>query len=168
MPLLKEGALSGRFTGEVERSETFVDFQDLDRDNLAGSVSWDDGGPLRASSPWSGPTSAVFGDYPKADPRGGYRLMATVADGNGTPGRERLLDGDICSCCSVGSAAQGQEVLTVYRDHRAGEVRDIAVVCWGQDGSTVPRLLHDDRFVINGCPSNGPAIARQQSRAVSA
>ncbi|MGH8601694.1 MAG: TonB-dependent siderophore receptor [Gammaproteobacteria bacterium] len=47
-PLLKDGALSGRFTGEVERSETFVDFQDLDRDNLAGSLSWDDGGPLRA------------------------------------------------------------------------------------------------------------------------
>lgn len=48
---------------------------------------------------------------------GSSRLTATVVDGKGTPGPERLLDGDVCSCCSVGSAAQGQEVLTVYRDH---------------------------------------------------
>ncbi|MGH8612704.1 MAG: hypothetical protein ACREYF_11915 [Gammaproteobacteria bacterium] len=94
--------------------------------------------------------------------------MATVVDGNGTPGPARLLDDDICSCCSVGSAAQGQQVLTVYRDHRAGEVRDITVVRWGQDGNSAPRLLHDDQFVINGCPSNGPAIAAWKSRAVAA
>ncbi|MGH3976787.1 MAG: hypothetical protein ACRDS9_26240 [Pseudonocardiaceae bacterium] len=105
---------------------------------------------------------------PQGGSEGSYRLMATVVDGNGTPGPERLLDDDICSCCSVGSAAQGQQVLTVYRDHRAGEVRDITVVRWGQDGSSAPRLLHDDQFVINGCPSNGPAIATWKSRAVAA
>lgn len=105
---------------------------------------------------------------PQSGSEGSYRLMATVVDGNGTPGPERLLDGDVCSCCSVGSAAQGQEVLTVYRDHRAGEVRDIAVVHWGQDGASAPRLLYDDRFVINGCPSNGPAIARWRSQVVAA
>lgn len=46
-PLAAGGALSGRITGEIERSGTFVDFQDLDRSNIAMSALWDAGGKAR-------------------------------------------------------------------------------------------------------------------------
>lgn len=46
-PLTAGGALSARLNAEVERSGSFVDFQDLDRSNVAASLAWDDGGPLR-------------------------------------------------------------------------------------------------------------------------
>jgi iron complex outermembrane receptor protein len=46
-PLAAGGALSGRFTAEIERSGTFVDFQDIDRSNLAMSALWDAGGRSR-------------------------------------------------------------------------------------------------------------------------
>jgi iron complex outermembrane receptor protein len=46
-PLAAGGALSGRITGEIERSGSFVDFQDIDRSNIAMSALWDDGGKAR-------------------------------------------------------------------------------------------------------------------------
>ncbi len=44
---LVEGKLNGRFTGEIERSDTFVDFQEIDRNNVALSLAWDEGKELR-------------------------------------------------------------------------------------------------------------------------
>jgi len=46
-PLAAGGALSGRFTGEIERSGTFVDFQDIDRSNFSMAGLWDAGGGMR-------------------------------------------------------------------------------------------------------------------------
>ncbi|MCX7627478.1 MAG: TonB-dependent siderophore receptor [Methylophilaceae bacterium] len=37
-----------RLNGEIERSGTFTDFQDMDRDNLALTATWDQGGAVRA------------------------------------------------------------------------------------------------------------------------
>jgi hypothetical protein len=46
-----------------------------------------------------------------------------------------------------------------YRDRSGREIRDIALV--RRDGGrwTPPRAVHDDGWVIDGCPVNGPAIA---------
>jgi iron complex outermembrane receptor protein len=40
-PLSKEAGLYFRATGEVERSGTYVDFQDIDRENAALSLTWE-------------------------------------------------------------------------------------------------------------------------------
>ncbi|PPD02828.1 MAG: TonB-dependent siderophore receptor [Methylobacter sp.] len=40
-PLSANGRLKGRVNGEFERSGSFIDFQDIDRDNLALSVDYD-------------------------------------------------------------------------------------------------------------------------------
>ncbi len=37
-----------RLNGEIERSGTFVDHQDIDRDNVGLTLTWDRGGPVRA------------------------------------------------------------------------------------------------------------------------
>ncbi|WP_432743134.1 TonB-dependent receptor [Methylobacter sp. G7] len=46
-PLMADGALKARFTGEVEGSKSFINFQDLNRENFGLALSWDDGGPVR-------------------------------------------------------------------------------------------------------------------------
>jgi len=46
-PLLADGALAARFTGEVEGSKSFIDYQDLDRENFGLALSWNNGGPVR-------------------------------------------------------------------------------------------------------------------------
>ncbi len=45
---LGDTGLALRLNGELERSGSFVDFQDVDRDNLALSAAWDQGGAVRA------------------------------------------------------------------------------------------------------------------------
>lgn len=47
-PLTPDGALKARFTGEVEGSDTFINYQTLDRQNFGLALSYDDGGPVRA------------------------------------------------------------------------------------------------------------------------
>ncbi len=42
------GAFKARFTGEVESSDTFTQFQELDRQNFGLMLTYDDGGPVRA------------------------------------------------------------------------------------------------------------------------
>ncbi|MCK9607666.1 MAG: TonB-dependent receptor [Methylomonas sp.] len=46
-PLTSDGALSGRLTGEIERSGSFIDHQDMERENLALNLLYDNGGPIR-------------------------------------------------------------------------------------------------------------------------
>ncbi|ABA56849.1 ferrichrome iron receptor [Nitrosococcus oceani ATCC 19707] len=46
--LTPDGALKARFTGQVERSDTFINFQDLDRENFGLALTYDNGGPVRA------------------------------------------------------------------------------------------------------------------------
>ncbi|MGH8614814.1 MAG: sialidase family protein [Gammaproteobacteria bacterium] len=86
-----------------------------------------------------------------------FQLMATVIDQNGGPGPEMTVDNDVCSCCETGMAAQGDNWLLAYRDHLAGEVRDIALAQW-QGGKLMTHAVRDDHWVIQGCPSNGPAV----------
>jgi len=43
-----DNGLGIRLNGEIERSGTFVDHQDIDRDNIGLTVTWDRGGPVRA------------------------------------------------------------------------------------------------------------------------
>lgn len=46
-PLTSGGALKMRFTGEVERTDSFINFQDLNRENFGLALAYDNGGPLR-------------------------------------------------------------------------------------------------------------------------
>ncbi|MGH8651845.1 MAG: exo-alpha-sialidase [Gammaproteobacteria bacterium] len=95
---------------------------------------------------------------------GTQMLMATRLDAHGRLGPEAALDKDICSCCMPHSVAVDKELLTVYRDHQAGEVRDIALVRWSGAGVGAPVNVHADGWVIEGCPGNGPAVDAKGSR----
>ncbi len=47
-PLTADKALKVRFTGEIESSDTFINFQELNRENFGLALSYDNGGPVRA------------------------------------------------------------------------------------------------------------------------
>lgn len=46
-PLTSDKALKVRFTGEIEGSDTFINFQELNRENFGLALDYDDGGPVR-------------------------------------------------------------------------------------------------------------------------
>ncbi len=69
------------------------------------------------------------------------------------------LDADVCSCCPLGIAETAAGPVVVYRDHEAGEIRDISIVRLTGGKWTAPRPVHRDGWRIRGCPTNGPAIA---------
>ncbi|WP_221048844.1 sialidase family protein [Methylogaea oryzae] len=97
-----------------------------------------------------------------------YQLIATVMDAALRPGEEITLDSDVCSCCRSDTAAQGGELVTVYRDHAGSEVRDIAAARWNPAGEVRSGPVHVDGWVLNGCPSNGPAVDMRGAQAVVA
>jgi hypothetical protein len=95
-----------------------------------------------------------------------YQIMANILDKDGHIGKEMTLDNDVCSCCRVYTDAEGDELMTVYRDHLKGEIRDISAVSW-QDGRINKQFpVHNDHWVINGCPSNGPSVDLTQDSGV--
>lgn len=97
-----------------------------------------------------------------------FQLMATVIDKNWQAGPEIILDDDVCSCCRSYTDAQGEQLVTVYRDHAAGEIRDISAVRWQAGGSPQTANVHADGWVISGCPSNGPSVDLSSTGTVAA
>lgn len=69
------------------------------------------------------------------------------------------LDDRVCECCDTAAAMTSTGPVVVYRDRSDDEVRDISIVRRVDDRWTVPRPVHDDGWIIPGCPVNGPAVA---------
>ncbi|OAI07388.1 hypothetical protein A1353_06830 [Methylomonas methanica] len=97
-----------------------------------------------------------------------YQLMASVIDKNWRASPELVLDDDVCSCCRSYTDAQGEQLVTVYRDHAVGEIRDISAVRWQPGGNPQITNVHADGWVIGGCPSNGPSIDLTPTAGVAA
>ena len=76
-----------------------------------------------------------------------------------------MLDARVCDCCQTAAVGVGNgAVVVAYRDRSAGEVRDIFTVRFDGTRWTEPVAVHDDRWVIPGCPVNGPALAAYGDR----
>jgi len=75
-----------------------------------------------------------------------------------------IVDTDSCSCCSTDIADTANGPIAVYRDHEAGEIRDISIVRHVNGRWTTPAPVHRDGWRINGCPTNGPAVAAVDRR----
>mgnify|MGYP003345257946 CR=1 FL=1 len=79
-------------------------------------------------------------------------------------GNEVVIDPRVCDCCPTAAAVSGEGPIVAYRDRSADEVRDIAVSRWVRSVWSPPTLVHADRWKINACPVNGPAIAARGTR----
>ncbi len=81
----------------------------------------------------------------------------------GVPTAETVVDARACECCQTDAVVAGGVPVVVFRDRAEGEVRDIHVSRWiaaadGEPAWTPSVPVHDDGWVIGGCPVNGPAM----------
>jgi hypothetical protein len=86
----------------------------------------------------------------------------------GMAGPDVLVDDRVCDCCQTDIAVTSDGPVLVYRDRSEDEVRDISVSRLIGGEWTAPSPVHEDGWVIPGCPVNGPsAAARGRDLAVA-
>ena len=72
---------------------------------------------------------------------------------------ESELDAAVCDCCQTSIAITNNGPIVVYRDRSEKEVRDIYSIRNINGVWEEPNPLHNDGWIINGCPVNGPKVA---------
>jgi hypothetical protein len=90
-----------------------------------------------------------------------YRSSAASSD--------RELFKGVCYCCKTAMAIGGEgEIYAAWRHVFAGDMRDIAFTASRDGGRTFAPLIrvHEDKWSINGCPDDGPALAVSPSGSV--
>ncbi len=98
---------------------------------------------------------------------GSMTLRTGLVSSDGVP-RSELVDSRTCDCCGTSAVATSRGPLVAYRDRSETEVRDIAVVRRGGGDWGPPRPLHDDGWIVPGCPVNGPMLAVEGDRVAAA
>jgi hypothetical protein len=81
---------------------------------------------------------------------------------NETPSSERELTKGVCYCCKTALAAGANGTLfAAWRHVYPGNLRDMAFTVSRDRGKTfsAPVRVSEDRWSVNGCPDDGPAIA---------
>ncbi|CAG7857227.1 hypothetical protein MCAMS1_01977 [biofilm metagenome] len=86
-------------------------------------------------------------------------MVARIAPDNGSV-KEMLVDKEFCECCNPALVADSNDALLAYRELQPGNVRDPAVMRITGESHSESTIVHNDHWVIEGCPSRGPAIAR--------
>ena len=72
---------------------------------------------------------------------------------------ETELDSATCDCCQTSITATNRGPIVVYRDRSKKEVRDIYITRKINGIWEAPAPVHNDGWIINGCPVNGPKVA---------
>lgn len=96
------------------------------------------------------------------DPGGPQIRVARSTDGGATFESSVLVGEGACPCCRTALAVgPAGEVYVAWRQVFEGNVRDM-VVARSVDGGRsfgAPVRVHEDRWVIDGCPHAGPGLA---------
>ena len=85
------------------------------------------------------------------------RFAEVTSDGDVI--NEIELDSATCDCCQTSIAATRNGPVVVYRDRSKKEVRDIYITRKINGIWEAPSAIHNDGWIINGCPVNGPKVA---------
>ena len=84
------------------------------------------------------------------------------AAAGGASTEEHELTNGVCYCCKTALAAGADGTLyAAWRHVYAGNLRDMALTVSRDGGRTFsePVRVSEDRWAINGCPDDGPAMA---------
>lgn len=92
---------------------------------------------------------------------GGPMTLRTATWGPDGITNDTLLDPMVCDCCPTDAVRLNDKLVVVYRDRSEDEVRDIMMVTGSGDQWSEPKKIHDDNWIIAGCPVNGPAVDAQ-------
>ncbi len=79
-----------------------------------------------------------------------------------------MIDAKTCDCCQTSAAITPKGPVVVYRDRTDDEVRDIYISRMLDGSWTIPKPIHNDYWVINGCPVNGPKVVAYKDALVVA
>ncbi|MCH7613175.1 MAG: exo-alpha-sialidase [Candidatus Marinimicrobia bacterium] len=88
---------------------------------------------------------------------GTMRLYASTINPVGELGLEIMLDNMVCECCPTTAVNTSVGPLVAYRDRDNDETRNIRLTFVNGAHPSVP--IHDDGWIIPGCPVNGPVLA---------
>ena len=114
---------------------------------LDGRAMVEEGGAMAIRArrlPWGGPEGGPAGPPAPQEPRAHAEVV---------------LDARTCECCQTDAVVADGVPVVAYRDRGEGEVRNIHVTRRLNSGWTEGAPVHDDGWVIGGCPVNGPAMA---------
>lgn len=81
---------------------------------------------------------------------------------------DQPIDARVCECCPTTAVVTADGVLTAYRNRSADEVRDIYTSRLENGTWTTGQPVHDDGWMIEGCPVNGPMLSARGRDAVVA
>ena len=112
-------------------------------------------------------TTMVDGKYDESE-WGNMALYAASFNADQELLPARLLDDRVCDCCPTAAVRTAGGALIAYRDRSDDETRDINLLRFDGDEWSKPYPLHNDGWIINGCPVNGPALAADGDRVVAA
>jgi len=90
---------------------------------------------------------------------GAMAIRARRLPFGGSAGPETVLDAMTCECCQTDAVVADGVPVVAFRDRSEDEVRNIHVTRLLGSGWTESEAVHDDGWVIGGCPVNGPALA---------
>ena len=109
------------------------------------------------------------GDHDSHDDHGsGAMTLHGAIFVDGKPQEEIEIDSKICDCCTTSMAKTTNGFITAYRNRTDDEIRDTWIVRYANGEWKEPKPVHEDGWVIDGCPVNGPAIdAKDEKVAVS-
>lgn len=107
-------------------------------------------------------------DVPAPQRSGGFALRFTRVHRDGRVEADRVIDGDVCTCCQTAAAVTDEGPAVAYRGRTQAEVRDNFFVRRTADGWSEPRPLGAEGWTIAACPTNGPALAALGKRLAAA
>jgi len=90
-----------------------------------------------------------------------------IASLDGTP-RARAITGGVCYCCKTALATANGLIAAAWRHVYPGNLRDIAFALSRDGGRTFepPVRVSEDKWQLEGCPDDGPAMAMDASRRI--
>jgi len=89
---------------------------------------------------------------------GAMNIRTAIISNKGEINDDTLIDAKTCDCCQTSAAITPKGLVVVYRDRTDDEVRDIYISRLLDGSWTIPKPIHNDYWVINGCPVNGPKV----------
>jgi hypothetical protein len=81
---------------------------------------------------------------------------------------ESAVNARVCECCQTSAALTADGPIVAFRDRTQDDIRDIHVTRVEQGKWTDAVSVHDDKWKIDACPVNGPAVAARGTNVVVA
>jgi hypothetical protein len=107
-------------------------------------------------------------DPSKAKENGAMDVYFASFDSSWKQTAESSINARVCECCQTSVATTADGPIVAFRDRTTDDIRDIHVTRIEQGKWTDAVSVHDDKWKIDACPVNGPAVAARGKNVVVA